>query len=375
MSRIISQNEKVLYQNQEVISQNKILLGMLQKTPEALPEDDASLFETDSLTEEVVLSDIDIDELDSINDTVSYADSSYADTSYADTSYADTESLVSEVSSVLPRRKLKKSIKKLPSDFLIIDEEKNSYTPEEVEEMNDCELSINFSRIVGQTQLYCNHCHRQKSLEYWIHSIRKRCLKKDGLCATMTVPKTCDHQQAVNSICNPVNNRVYPTMRNPNASERTKHVIMESKANCFEKMGKEINPYKYIPVSETITGNNDLETELGLNIKVAKKSKGAIINETPDGEIKKKRSPKHYDRIQQFKDLKEGLELTISYKDKTATYIRTANGVERNGITYKSLMEAGRQFYKETGREKQTFNAWVEFKVMENGKKVSVGYM
>jgi hypothetical protein len=38
-------------------------------------------------------------------------------------------------------------------------------------------------------------------------------------------------------------------------------------------------------------------------------------------------------------------------------------------------MEAGRQFYKETGREKQTFNAWVEFKVMENGKKVSVGYM
>jgi hypothetical protein len=268
MSRIISQNEKVLYQNQEVISQNKILLDILQKNPEALPEDNSSLFETDSLTEEqTILSNrnTDIDTVSSNISNVSYADSdsSYADSgssytdsgsSYADSgsSYADTESLVSEVSSVLPKRKLKKYIKKLPSDFLIIDEEKNSYTPEEVEEMNDCELSINFSRIVGQNQLYCNHCHRKKSLEYWIHSIRKRCLKKDGLCATMTVPKTCDHQQSVNSICNPVNNRVYPTMRNPNTSERTKQAIMEAKAMCFEKMGKEINPYKYIPVAEPI---------------------------------------------------------------------------------------------------------------------------
>jgi hypothetical protein len=250
MSRIISQNEKVLYQNQEVISQNKILLGMLQKTPETLPEDESSLFETDSLTEEVVLSDIDIDELDSINDTVSYADtsyadSSYADTSHADTSYADTESLVSDVSSCLPKRKLKKSRRKLPAELIIIDEEKFSYTPEEVREMNDCELSINFNRIVGQNQLHCKHCHRQKSLEYWIHSIRKRCMKKDGLCATMTVPKTCDHQQAVNSICNPVNNRVYPTLRNPNASERTKQLFMEAKSICFEKLGKEMNPHKY----------------------------------------------------------------------------------------------------------------------------------
>ncbi len=245
MSRIISQNEKVLYQNQEVISQNKILLGMLQKNPEALPEDDASLFETDSLTE-IELSDIGsikseedtiLSELDTEIDTVSYAD--------ADTlSYADTVS--SSISSVTPpKRKTKKSKKTLPLEFIIVDEEKESYTPEEVEEMNDCELSINFSRIVGQTQLYCNHCHRHKSLEYWIHSIRKRCLKKDGLCATMTVPKTCDHQQAVNSICNPVNNRVYPTMRNPNTSERTKQLFMEAKAMCFEKMGKEVNPYKY----------------------------------------------------------------------------------------------------------------------------------
>jgi hypothetical protein len=137
--------------------------------------------------------------------------------------------------------------------------------------MNDCELSINFSRIVGQTQLYCNHCHRQKSLEYWIHSIRKRCLKKDGLCATMTVPKTCDHQQAVNSICNPVNNRVYPTMRNPNTSERTKQLFMEAKAMCFEKMGKEINPYKYIPVSEHIAQPTAVDTKLPdeLSSKVA----------------------------------------------------------------------------------------------------------
>jgi len=124
---------------------------------------------------------------------------------------------------------------------------------------------------------------------------------------------------------------------------------------------------------ETITGNNDLETELGLNIKVAKKSKGAIIDETPNGEIKQKRRPKHYDRRTQFIELPSGLELFITYKDKTATYIRTCNGVERDGITYKSLMEAGKHFYKETGREKQTFNAWFEFKVMDNGKKISIG--
>jgi hypothetical protein len=124
---------------------------------------------------------------------------------------------------------------------------------------------------------------------------------------------------------------------------------------------------------ESITGNNDLETELGLNIKVAKKSKGAIIDETPNGEIKQKRRPKHYDRRTQFIEMPSGLELFISYKDKTATYIKTCNGVERDGITYKSLMEAGKHFYKETGREKQTFNAWFEFKVMENGKKVSIG--
>jgi hypothetical protein len=133
----------------------------------------------------------------------------------------------------------------LPLEFIIVDEEKESYTPEEVEEMNDCELSINFNRIIGQNQLHCNHCHRQKPLEYWIHSIRKRCMKKDGLCATMKVPKTCDHQQSVNSICNPVNNKVYPIMRNPNTSERTKQLFMETKARCFDQLGKEINPYKY----------------------------------------------------------------------------------------------------------------------------------
>lgn len=244
MSRIISQNDAV-------ISQNQILLSMLQKNP----EDDSSLFETDSLTEEEsILSelDTDINTVSSTISTVSYSDtgSSYADagSSYTDTgsSYADTDSVSSTISSgSFIKRKLKKSKRKLPLEFIIVDEDKVSYTPEEVQEMNDCELSINFSRIVGQNQLYCNHCHRQKTLEYWIHSIRKRCLKKDGLCATMTVPKTCDHQQAVNSICNPVNNRVYPTIRNPNTSERTKQAFMEAKAMCFEKMGKEINPYKY----------------------------------------------------------------------------------------------------------------------------------
>jgi len=275
MSCKITNNEimsRIIYQNEAVLSQNKILLSMLQKNP----EDDSSLFETDSLTEEEsILSelDTDIDTVSSTISTVSYTDSgssytdsgssytdsgssytdsgsSYTDSgsSYTDSgsSYADTDSVSSTISSgSFIKRKLKKSRRKLPLEFIIVDEDKASYTPEEVQEMNDCELSINFSRIVGQTQLYCNHCHRQKSLEYWIHSIRKRCLKKDGLSATMTVPKTCDHQQAVNSICNPVNNRVYPTMRNPNTSERTKQVFMEAKAMCFEKMGKEINPYKY----------------------------------------------------------------------------------------------------------------------------------
>lgn len=128
---------------------------------------------------------------------------------------------------------------------LVIFEQKDAYSPEEVEQLDDYVLASEFERIVGCDKLSCKHCHGQKPIAFWIRSIRKRCMKKAGLCRTMTVPKTCDHQQSVNSICNVVNNKVYRTLRNPNVSEEEKERIKASKKELFGKISKKTMPYKY----------------------------------------------------------------------------------------------------------------------------------
>jgi protein required for attachment to host cells len=148
------------------------------------------------------------------------------------------------ISTVSTTRSSQKSSKRKPVE-LVVFEEKDTYSPEEVEQLDDYVLASEFERIVGCDKLSCKHCHGQKPIAFWIRSIRKRCMKKAGLCRTMTVPKTCDHQQSVNSICNVVNNKVYRTLRNPNVSEEEKERIKESKKELFEKISKKTMPYKY----------------------------------------------------------------------------------------------------------------------------------
>jgi hypothetical protein len=70
-------------------------------------------------------------------------------------------------------------------------------------------------------------------------------MKKEGLCSKMKLPKTCDHQQAVNSISNSINNEVYRTLRDPNTSNMYKEQMMLAKAEIFKKLNKEVRPYKY----------------------------------------------------------------------------------------------------------------------------------
>lgn len=213
---------------------------------EEFNDDDSSL----------ALSEISCDVTDDNTDTNSeYSNytttsSSSSSSSYTDTSYYTTTSSSSssstEIISRKPTKKIKqKTNKRKEIEFVILTEEKNSYSPEEIENMTDCELLIHFMRITQKHKLYCSHCHRNKSLDYWVHSIRKRCMKKDGLCSEMKLPKTCDHQQAVNSISNTINNKVYRTLRDPRTSERHKQQIMQAKAEFFEKLDKEVRPYKY----------------------------------------------------------------------------------------------------------------------------------
>jgi hypothetical protein len=125
---------------------------------------------------------------------------------------------------------------------------KSSYSPQEVDQMDDFILTREFMRITGYDKLNCKHCKHPTSLENWIVSIRKRCLKKDGLSIKTKIPKTCDQQQSVNMMRNPVNNKVYPIMRASTLyweDYTTKAAAMNRKAILFNEIGLEIKPYKY----------------------------------------------------------------------------------------------------------------------------------
>ena len=153
-----------------------------------------------------------------------------------------------------PTPKVSKQVKKIQSKKvrLIINElvwyqteERRSYTPEEIANMNDYQLIREFQRITGCATLFCNHCKKPTPLENWMHSIRKRCMKKNGLSETIQLPKTCDKQQAVNAICNPINNKVYPIFRSSEATSKQKLMCMETKKIRFEDINKVVAPYKY----------------------------------------------------------------------------------------------------------------------------------
>ncbi len=222
------------------ISSDSVSSEIISISSEEFNDDDISLAVSE------LSCDITDDNTDTNSEFSNYTTTtSYTDTD-TDTSYYTTTSSSTEIISRKPTKKIKqKTNKRKIIEFIILTEEKNSYSPEEIENMTDYELLIHFTRITQQHKLYCSHCHRNKSLEYWVHSIRKRCMKNGGLCSNMKLPKTCDHQQAVNSISNTINNKVYRTLRDPNTSNRYKQQVMQEKAELFEKLNKEVRPYKY----------------------------------------------------------------------------------------------------------------------------------
>jgi len=135
---------------------------------------------------------------------------------------------------------------------------------------------------------------------------------------------------------------------------------------------------------DTISGNEKLETELGLNRPVkkatAKKPAAAkkVINNDDISSISsndsKKRKPVKYDRDTQFAEMPTGMEMFIQYKGHKETFIKIEDGVRaEDGLIHRNLNQAGRAFYASIGADKVSFNAWAEFKVMVNGKKVAVG--
>ena len=102
--------------------------------------------------------------------------------------------------------------------------EPTSYAPNEIAMMNDYTLCAEFIRLTGRQTLSCSHCKGERPiLTNWMASIRKRCMKKEGLSATMKLPKTCDEQQARNMVCNPVNNPAYSKLRSEAVDNDSKH--------------------------------------------------------------------------------------------------------------------------------------------------------
>jgi len=233
ISRILAQNDRALSQMNEIIIQNKEFIKILSaQASEALSED-STVAESEFQ---------ECEGKDDSNTEISSISSADSDETYVPSSCSSS----SDESSVFQsknKNKNKKSKRKLTLFYII--EEQESYTSDEIAGMDNYHLLSEFIRITGKEKLYCAHCKKETPLEFWIHSIRKRCLKKDGLCYEMAVPKTCDKQQAVNSICNPVNNRLYPVLRSTEYNQEIKQRMLEAKGELFVKIAKEINPYKY----------------------------------------------------------------------------------------------------------------------------------
>jgi hypothetical protein len=234
-----SSNDETISVSSEPVSSEIISISSESVSSESVSIEIISISSEEFNDDDSIVSELSCDVTDDNTDTNSEFSNYTTSSSYTETTYYTTTTSSSYTES-RSRKKQKKVF-----EFDIITEEKNSYSPEDIENMTDCELLIHFMRITQKHKLYCSHCHRNKSLDYWIHSIRKRCMKKDGLCSEMKLPKTCDHQQAVNSISNTINNKVYRTLRDPKTSNRHKQQIMQAKAEFFEKLDKEVRPYKY----------------------------------------------------------------------------------------------------------------------------------
>lgn len=79
------------------------------------------------------------------------------------------------------------------------------------------------------------------------------------------------------------------------------------------------------------------------------------------------------DRVAHFNALPIGLNLTIKHKGNSAEFVKTENGIERDGKVFTTLNSAGRAFYGEIGgRWRDGQNGWVEFKTMYDGKMIDL---
>ena len=126
---------------------------------------------------------------------------------------------------------------------LVIIEEQGSYTAEEMKETNDYIMIAEAIRFTGKVMLPCKHCKKDTHISNFSHGIRKRAEKR-GMDQNFQLPKTCDRQQAVNSMCNPVNNKFYPVMRS-NCSERKKQRFIDAREVCLAAVGIQTNPTTY----------------------------------------------------------------------------------------------------------------------------------
>ena len=126
---------------------------------------------------------------------------------------------------------------------LYIIEEQGSYTAEEMKETNDYIMIAEAIRFTGKVMLSCKHCKKDTHISNFSHGIRKRA-EKGGMDQNFQLPKTCDRQQAVNSMCNPVNNKFYPVMRS-NCSERKKQRFIDAREVCLAAVGIQTNPTTY----------------------------------------------------------------------------------------------------------------------------------
>lgn len=121
---------------------------------------------------------------------------------------------------------------------------RHSYSPNEVKEMDDNRLCVEFVRLTGHTHLVCSCCRKRSIDTHWIHSIRKRAMKK-GLSGEMPIPKTCDAQQFRNQLCNPINNPAYSKIYR-GVTDEEKESIIQSRQEQLVGISIATRPYRHI---------------------------------------------------------------------------------------------------------------------------------
>ena len=121
--------------------------------------------------------------------------------------------------------------------------------------MNDHQLIAEFIRLFNKKELPCTHCNGETHITNWVHSIRKRAMR-NGLTASMKIPKTCDEQQARNMISNPVNNPVYARLRPIYDAAPYNGICPVCVVECVQQrkdglaaVGITAKPYKYVSLS------------------------------------------------------------------------------------------------------------------------------